>query len=53
MGLLNFLGLDDLADGVNELTSSLDELRSEIVDSIIEPSEELKSTITDISDSVK
>lgn len=53
MSLLNFLGLDDLADSVNELTTGIDELRDEIVGAIIEPGEDLKNTITDISDTIQ
>lgn len=53
MGLLNFLGLDDLADSVNELTTGLDELRSDIVGSIVEPAEDVKNTITDISETIQ
>lgn len=52
MGILQYLGLDDLADSVNELTSGLDELREEIVSSVIGPGEELKQTIHDIANSV-
>lgn len=49
MGLLQYLGLDDLADSVNELTSGIDELKDEIISSVIGPGEELKNTVTDIA----
>jgi hypothetical protein len=52
MGLLQYLGLDDLADSVNELTTGFEELRDEIVTSVIGPGEELKSTISDITGSI-
>jgi hypothetical protein len=52
MGLLQHLGLDDLADSVNEFTSGFDELRDEIISSVIGPGEELKNTVDDIAGSV-
>ena len=52
MGFLNYLGLDDLADSVNELTNGFDELREEIVSSVVGSGEELKSTIDDIGNSL-
>lgn len=52
MGILQYLGLDDLADSVNEFTSGLDELRDEVVSSIIGPTEELKDTVHDIAGSL-
>ncbi len=52
MGFLNYLGLDDLADSVNELTSGFDELREEIVTSVAGSGEELKNTIDDIGNSL-
>ncbi len=52
MGILQYLGLDDLADSVNELTSGLDELREEIITSVIGPGEELKNTVNEIAGSV-
>lgn len=52
MGFLQFLGLDELADSVNELTSGIDELRDEIISSVIGSGEELKSTVDDIAGSI-
>lgn len=48
MGLLQYLGLDDLADSVNEFTTGLDELKDEIINSVVGPTEDLKNTVTDI-----
>lgn len=53
MGFLQYLGLDDLADSVNELTTGIDELREEIVSSVMGTGEELKSTVNDIAGSIK
>lgn len=53
MGLLNFLGLDDLADSVSELTSGIDELRDEFISSVVGPGEELKNTVDEIAGSIK
>lgn len=53
MDLLNLLGLDDLADSVNELTTDIQGLRDDIIESVVGPGEELKSTVTDIADSIK
>lgn len=52
MGILQYLGLDDVADSVNELTSGFDELRDEIISSVIGPGEELKSAIDEIASTV-
>lgn len=52
MSLLNLLGLDDLADGINEFTSGFDQLKGEFIDSIVGPSEDLKSVVDDISGSI-
>ena len=52
MVFLNYLGLDDLADSVNELTNGFDELREEIVSSVVGSGEELKNTIDDIGNSL-
>ena len=53
MGLLNLLGLDDLADSVNDLTADIQGLRDDIIESVVGPGEELKNTVTDIADSIK
>lgn len=53
MGIFQLLGLDDLAESVNELTTGIDELREEIVSSVIGPGEELKNTVTDIAGTIK
>ena len=53
MGIFQFLGLDDLADSVNELTAGIDELREEIVSSVIGPGEELKDAVNDITGAIK
>jgi len=53
MGLLDYLGLDDLADGIREFTDGIDELKQEIISSVVGPGEELKNTVNDITDSVK
>lgn len=52
MGFLHYFGLDDLADSVNEFTESFDELKTEIISSIVDPGVELKETVNDIADSV-
>ena len=52
MGFLQYLGLDDLADSINEFTTELDGLREEVVNSVVGPTEELKSTVNDIAHSV-
>jgi len=52
MGLLNYLGLDELADSINELTTGFDELKEEIVTSVIGPGEELKNTVHEIAGSI-
>jgi hypothetical protein len=53
MGLLQYLGLDDLADSVNEFTTGFDELKDEIISSVVGPTEELKNTVTDIVSEVQ
>ena len=52
MSLLSFLGLDELAESVTDLTSSIDELRQEVVSSIKAPAEEIKGTVTDLIEDV-
>ncbi len=52
MSLLSLLGLDDLADGINEFTAGFEELKTEIIDSVIGPGEELKNTVDEIAGSV-
>lgn len=52
MGLLDFLGIDDIAESISEFASDLDELKEEIVTSLVEPGEELKKTVDDISDTL-
>ena len=52
MGFLQYLGLDELADSVNELTTGFEELRDEIVTSVIGPTEDLKNTIGEITGSI-
>lgn len=47
MGFLQDLGLDDLLSSVREMTEQFDELKDEIITSILEPSTELKDTIQD------
>lgn len=53
MGIFQLLGLDDLADAVNDLTTSVEELKDDIVTSVIGPGEELKNTVTDIAGTIK
>lgn len=53
MGFLQYLGLDDLADSVNELTTEIDGLRDEIITSVVGPAEELKNTVGDITQSIQ
>ena len=52
MGLLNYFGLDELADSVRELTDGIDELKQEIITSVVGPGEELKNTVHDIAGSI-
>ena len=52
MGFLQYLGLDDLADSVNEFTSGFEELRDEIISSVVGSGEELKETVHDIAGSI-
>lgn len=47
MGFLQDLGLDDLLSSVREMTDQFDELKDEIITSIMEPGTELKETIQD------
>lgn len=53
MGLLNMLGLDDLADSVNELTEGIEGLRDDFISSVVGPTEELKSTVDEITGAIK
>ncbi len=52
MGLLNYFGFDELADGIKELTDGFDELKQDIVESVIGPGEELKNTVNEIAGSM-
>ena len=52
MGLLDYLGLNDIADGIREFTTEIDGLKNEIIDSVVGPSEELKDTVNDIAGSI-
>ena len=52
MSFLSYLGLDDVADGIREFTDGFDELKQEIISSVIGPGEELKNTVGDIVESV-
>ena len=52
MGLLDLLGLNDIADGIRDFTTEIDGLKSEIIDSVIGPGEELKDTVNDITGSL-
>lgn len=52
MGLLNLLGLDELADGLNEFTEGFDALKGEFIESVLGPGEELKSTVDEIAGSI-
>jgi|GEM_PF-6311435 len=52
MGILHYLGFDELADSVNELVTGVDELRNEIVASVVGSSEELKKTVGDFTGSI-
>ena len=45
MGFLQYLGLDDLADSINEFTTEIDGLRHDIIDTVIGSTEELKDTL--------
>jgi len=53
MSFLSYLGLDDVAEGIREFTDGFDELKQEIISSVIGPGEELKNTVGEIVDSVK
>ena len=52
MGILNYLGLDELADGIQEFTQQLDGLRDDIVSSIMETADDSKRAVADISESL-
>ncbi len=52
MSFLSYLGLDDVADGIREFTDGFDELKQEILSSVIGPGEELKNTVGEIVESV-
>lgn len=52
MSLLSYLGLDDVADGLREFTDGFDEIKQEIISSVIGPGEELKNTVGEIVESV-
>ncbi len=52
MSFLSYLGLDDVADGIREFTDGFDELKQEILSSVIGPAEELKNTVGEIAQSV-
>lgn len=47
MGFLEFLGLDELADSINELTTGIDELRDEVISSVIGTGDDLKEVVAD------
>lgn len=53
MSLLSMLGLDDLEDSIKELTEGIDDLKKDIVESVIGPGEDLKKTVNDIAGSIK
>lgn len=53
MSLLNFLGLDDLADSVSELTAGIEEIRNDFVSSVVDPGEELKTIVDEIGGVIK
>ena len=52
MGLLNYFGFDEFADGIKELTDGFDELKQDIVESVIGPGDELKDTVNEIAGSM-
>lgn len=52
MGILQYLGLDELADSVNELTQQFDGLRDDIVSSITDAKDSSQQVISDISNSL-
>jgi len=52
MGILNYFGFDELADSIRELTDGIDELKQDILTSVVGPGEELKDTVNDIAGSV-
>ena len=52
MGLLDMLGLNDIADGIREFTTEIDGLKTEIIDSVVGPGEELRDTVNDITGSL-
>ena len=53
MGFLQDFGLDELISSVGELTNELDGIRKDIISSVVNPSEDLKSIVDDISGSIK
>lgn len=53
MGLLNDFGFDELASSLKELTDGIEELKADIVESVIGPGKELKDTAHDIAGSIK
>jgi phage-related minor tail protein len=52
MGILQYLGLDELADGIQEFTEQIDGLRDDIVSSIMETADDSKQAVADISESL-
>ena len=52
MGILQYLGLDELADGIQEFTEQIDGLRDDIVSSIMETVDDSKQAAADISESL-
>ena len=52
MGILQDLGLDELADGIQEFTEQIDGLRDDIVSSIMETADDSKQAVADISESL-
>jgi hypothetical protein len=53
MGFLEYLGLDDLANSVSDLTTEIDGIREDIITSVVGPAEELKNTVGDITQSIQ
>ena len=45
MGFLQDFGLDELISRVGELTNELDGIRKDIISSVVNPSEDLKSIV--------
>lgn len=52
MGILQYFGLDELADGIQEFTEQIDGLRDDIVSSIMETADDSKQAVADISESL-